>query len=341
MTHSLLDDTRTEAVIGTAATLPPELAQYLGEQSPSLSSLGFDLVRTIEGRHSELLEFRPRHVLVKRITRSRNPATARATVTREFAALQTLAGLVDSELKGSIPRPLLVLPDANTLVLECLRGTPLVRVLKRDANRMMGIFRRTRARKTGILVGQWLHRFHHATRQPPLHHDHPVYLAQLAKQLEHCDEIKLGSAADEVLELASRASQRVHGQVVPCAARHGDFIPQNILVDGSNVRVVDFENFRERDVVYGDAGTFVAYLTMLGGRPLYSTAALRAMTAGFLAGYGREVRDTVFDLYILKSQVTNASMFQRRPGLRGVVANLQSFRHRILDSARALPGSHR
>jgi hypothetical protein len=345
MSRLLWDSIVADTGRPVSTTPPAELVQCLEQQPPCLSDLGLDFVRTIKGRHSELREFRSRRddgtasVLIKRITRSRSPAAATATVVREFNALDMLSRRLEPELNASIPRAFFVIPDSSILLLERLEGVPLSNLLKRDANRLTGLLRGERACRAGFLAGQWLRQFHDATRQPPILHDHQAYVADLTRQLQRCEKIGLDSAAEEILGIASRASQQADRKCLSAAARHGDFIPQNILVNPSSVAVIDFENFSEQDAVYQDLGTFIAYLTMLEGRPVYSARALRAMTASFRAGYGQPDQDRMLDLYVLKAQITTAAEFRPRRGLRALLGNTRTLRAQILNSARALVGT--
>lgn len=316
--------------------LSPVFIERLKEESPDFSETGYRVARRRQGRHSELLEFQDSDLVVKRITRSRTPATARATVVREFSALNVLAKRLSLELRGTIPRALLVLPDSNTLVLGRVPGTPLRQIMKLKANRLTGWWWGRGASEIGFRVGEWLRKFHASTAQEDVVHDHDAYFEKLTRQVAQCRAVRLGDAAAEILERANEISQRNHGKRVPAAARHGDFIPQNILVGASGVSLVDFENFSEQAMTFEDAADFVAYNLMLTGRPFYSQRSLEAMNAGFFAGYGPITPEAVFNLHVLKAQATNAAMFQPAKGFWRRLGNFHRFRARLLSSARGL-----
>lgn len=319
------------------SVLPITLFERLQEGSSEFSDISCSLVRKRQGRHSELLQFRDPDLVVKRITRSRNPATARATVLREFEALTGLWKRLDSELKVTIPRALLVLPEARTLVLGRLSGTPLPKVMRWKANRLTGAFWRRGAWNVGFQLGDWLRKFHSATAEEDLFHDHEEYHEQLSRDLSRCKStIGLGNTAKEILDHATEISKRSRGDSVPTAARHGDFIPQNILIARSGVRIVDFENFSTRAVTFEDAGTFIGYIRMLQTGPFYSRGSLKRMNEGFVTGYGQVAQETILNLYILKAQVTIAAMVQSTGGIRSKLGYHHRFPARLLASARNL-----
>jgi hypothetical protein len=53
------------------------------------------------------------------------------------------------------------------------------------------------------------------------------------------------------------------------AASHGEFLRQNIMISKTEVGVVDFDTFRSAGSVHRDIGTFLAYVGLLAGKPLF------------------------------------------------------------------------
>jgi aminoglycoside phosphotransferase (APT) family kinase protein len=143
------------------------------------------------------------------------------------------------------------------------------------------------------------------------------------------------------------ASNRIEGHPIPAAARQGDFIPQNILVDGTRIGVVDFESFSEADSIYEDVGTFVAYLQALSALPYYSQKALERLAASFLRAYGLEGDEVALGLYRARALVVFMSeidletkaLFGRRR-LRSLQAQLQQIcvELDVADTARTVGG---
>ena len=108
-----------------------------------------------------------------------------------------------------------------------------------------------------------------------------------------------------ILNKATCESLKLEGQLLPTAARHGDFTPRNILCDKQDcIRVFDFEHFGECIPIYEDVSSFIAYLALMRGQPYYSQDALEIMINGFLIGYGDILGSELLSLYSLKSAVT-------------------------------------
>lgn len=281
------------------------------------------LAKRFKARHSEFMEYencadaQALQILVKHITQGRTPNAAEECVIREYNALVALRRKGLLELGAGVPAPLAMFPKAGVLIMEKLPGTPLDVILKRKANFLIGVCWRVKASEVGCRVARWLKQFHLATSRPVGSHKSSSYLASLAASLDRCVQKGLShKAANEVRKMAEDASQIFEGETARTAARHGDFIPQNILVDGGSVALVDFENFSERDLIYEDMGTFLAYLRLQAGSPLYSRLALKAVTDGFLSGYGEDVSAGLLSLYTVKSAVKNAAEFQPNGGIR-------------------------
>jgi hypothetical protein len=305
------------------------------EQHRALKSWQLKLLRRSAGRHSEIFEYqateRPYPVVVKRILDSIRPENARAAIVREFESLQTVRRCLPQQMCGTVPEPLMVLPDSRALVLQALAGRPLTAVLKWEANRLVGPLRRRRMTALGELTGSWLKQLHQATLAEPLHHDSAAFLDALEVRFAQCRRVGVSDHAIDGLRRAlAGASNRIEGRPIPAAARQGDFIPQNILVDGARIGVVDFESFSESDSIYEDVGTFVSYLQALSAFPYYSQKALVRLASSFLHAYGLKGDEVALKLYRARALVVfmseidieNRALYGRRR-LRSLQAQLQ------------------
>ncbi len=278
------------------------------EDHRALKSWRLELRRRSSGRHSEILEFdsleRSHGVVVKRISDHVTPDEAEAAVVREFESLRFLRTQLPPQLLETVPKPLMVLRGSTALVLEALAGRPLNIILKREANTLIGPLRRTRMFSLGQLAGRWLRDLHQATSRTTSRHDSAEFLAMLQSRLARC---RIAGMPDDLIESTRRAlseaSHRIEGQPLPAAARQGDFIPQNILVDGDQLRVVDFENFCQSDSIYQDVATFFAYVQALSAVPYYSQRALRKLGHGFLHAYGVAGNEFPLKLYLARAIV--------------------------------------
>jgi aminoglycoside phosphotransferase (APT) family kinase protein len=282
------------------------------KEHPALAGRDLKLVGRMQITHSEILEYWDRsvpgsqHLIVKRIIRSQTPSAAALAVTKEFQALHALDRVTRGALEGSVPRAVLVIPEAHAIVLEKLPGRALDRLLKLWANRVAWTLRKKQLRVVGRLVGIWLAQFHRITRRSFIGHDSKSFLKELRSILDRCLNRGLEEPeAEAILTRATRLSMKLEGHLVPFAAKHGDFTPRNVLFDRQDrISLVDFENFSECCPVYEDVGSFVAYLALLKGRPYYSWEALDTVTRSFLNGYGIEPETELLSLYALKLGVT-------------------------------------
>jgi len=278
----------------------------------SLKSWRLELLRKSSGRHSQILKYRSQErscqVIVKRINDSIKAENAIAAILHEFESLVTVRDRLPAHFLDTVPKPLMVLPDSRALVLNALSGTPLSVILKREANRFVGPFRRMRMQALGRLIGEWLRQFHESTRTDPIPHDSRVFLDALEERFVQCRTVGLAQdSIDTVRRLISSASDRWEGHPVPAAATQGDFIPQNLLVDGGRLAVVDFEAFCQRQATYEDVAIFLAYIQAMSTFPYYSQAALQRLTDSFLHAYGLTVDGPLLKLYLAASLVVLVS----------------------------------
>jgi aminoglycoside phosphotransferase (APT) family kinase protein len=248
--------------------------------------------RRVSHRHSELIVLRvePRDgrggetVCVKRLT-DWNPAKPRGMhVQREFEILQHVASTLPPRLAASFPRAVAVLPEHGAIIASYLPGVPLSRVLQRHANRITGPWQHQRCRALGNEIGRWLRDFQAATRQAPATFDREAFLRHFGTRCQRVGSRLPSSAVESFLDLASNLTSALQGTTVPRAARHGDFIPQNILVSGtSQIGLVDVESFSLEGSAYPDPAMLLAYVLLLERSAGYSSGAIRRFRDGFLA----------------------------------------------------------
>lgn len=105
----------------------------------------------------------------------------------------------------------------------------------------------------------------------------------------------------------SASGNEIDGKVLPAAARHGDFIPQNMLVTRDRISLVDFEAFRQHAVIYEDLAQFSAHLLLMSQSALYDARTARAMLLAFLNAYGEKVTAAVWKFYLLGASIMEAS----------------------------------
>src|SRR5438477_4426814 len=245
---------------------------------PAFTGGTLKFVRRLSARHSGLLEYsfcsqgEIKSVVVKQ--QAPDPNSERATL-QEFANLERARNLLGLVLGRTVPEPLLAQAKRGLLVTSKIPGVPLTLILKKYANRLVGPFRGHTLGEIARSVGRWLRDFQDATHGEPVPYNRDSYLADLEKRLLQVQEKGFEpSLIREILQKASLRSAPLNGRLISTAAKHGDFIPQNILIERAGVGVVDFEGFVEREAVYDDLGMFLGYILVLGGRALYSRQSL-------------------------------------------------------------------
>jgi len=163
---------------------------------------------------------------------------------------------------------------------------PFSDVLHWRANQVSGLFQRTRLRHTGHAIGTWLRAFQTATARPAVEFTSGPFLEALDVQLERVRRRHPPTIVSGLSDLGHRLAHQLSGARAAQAARHGDFIPQNILLtEGNKVRIVDLENFVPGASAYEDPGMLFAYLLLLEASPAYSAKAVGACREAFWSAY--------------------------------------------------------
>jgi Phosphotransferase enzyme family len=327
----------TDHVDFRSATIE-EFQEQLLSRLPDLQFVG-----TYHTKNSEVFEYTRRGspdgrpVLVKWKRRCVPTETSAAAAIREFSALETVWKRSGWALDGSIPRPIALLPELGAFVTEKLPGESLRGILRREGNLLVGPFRRKRLGQIGWLTGKWARKFHDATLGKPQAHDSQQFLTKVRSWVEQCSDGGMEApATEEIWELSAKLSQKMEGAFAAAAASHGDFNPGNILVEGDQIAVVDFEDFRDCDVVYEDLGMMNAYLGLLKLSFDYCGPAIAEMMR-FLEGYGNRENRELLPLYTVRAALNIMAFQLRNPeGGRMSARKLRLQQHRVLTMARML-----
>lgn len=225
-------------------------------------------------------------------------------LTTEFCVLERIWNSAHASFQTTIPRPVALLPEAGAAVFEAVQGTPMTTLLKRQANLLTGPFCMRKMCRVARRCGDWLRSFHAFTAKPVAEHDSGHYVAKLSYWLGKSERRGLETeTAKSLWDAANRACENFVTVPVAMAGVHGDFIPQNILVSGNRIFVIDFASFKEPEPIYEDLGLFVAYLRLLAGARPYSGRTILAMTRAFLDGYGADQPTISLNLYVLKAML--------------------------------------
>ena len=277
-------------------------------KQPAFADTSMKRTRWFPARHSQVVEYNiysddaQQKIVVKR-----EPLCDKGyRASLEFDNLVKARSMLGEELMRSVAEPLLALPDAGILVTRKLLGTSLALLLKKYGNRLCGPFFCAAVAEKTRLAGTWLKSFQEATRAEPIVFNQSCFLADVEKRLSRLEgrgfDPKLGR---ELLEKMSLHSARLSGRLVPAAARHGDFVPQNIIVLQDRVGIVDFEAFAERESVYYDPAMFLGHLLVLRTRAPYSPVSLDVARVAFLSGFcGKGCIDQdLFSIYYIQAVI--------------------------------------
>lgn len=146
---------------------------------------------------------------------------------------------VGAPLDSSIPRSFVNVDEHGVaLVQEVMHGRSLARLI--------GLPERHLESKTNDLfaVTRWIGDLH----SRPVDADHrwgETDIARLETELDaFAGRFALSDDESELFTRTRRLAEELRGAVVPAVWEHGDFTPWNVLRDGDDIRVVDWESTR-------------------------------------------------------------------------------------------------
>ena len=164
--------------------------------------------------------------------------------------------------------------------------------------------RRTRLlRQAARVCGDWIATFHQATRTGEVVLEGPT-LAEEVEQplLRYVEAVASPEQAEQVRPLIERTRAALAGAKVLLAQQHGDFWPGNVLWDGRQPAVLDWERSRPHSIPLGDP---LFYLSSLAGDSIFTPrggvmyapnafrqlwlapSSLHTLVLEFLSGYAR------------------------------------------------------
>jgi hypothetical protein len=288
----------------------PSLAEVLQclAQHPSLGPLDLEIAGRYGSRTSEVLECKQRDgrnsptLMLKYKKPPVSRVDSREQTKREYENLQEMWSRSGERMRRTLPRPVALLPEIGAAVFERVPGMPLSDFLKLHGNRLVGRFRRGAIRRMAWDAGQWLRALHASSNPQIILDDAKPHLAKLAYWL--CRALQGGldrTSAIEVWSSATIAANRVRGIPISYSHVHGDFMPQNIIVQHDNIGVIDFGSYRGPEAVYEDLGLFLANCHLIATNWAYSSVLTGDLEASFLDGYGGGLDPNWLFLYVMKS----------------------------------------
>jgi len=267
------------------------------------------LINRITSRHAEVAMFRVRGanggslVAVKHVRV--NGVPAKNSIQSEFRILRELEDTLGESLSRSIPRPLLLLENEGTIVFTFVPGIPFDRLLRQHANFLtarLNVLGTRALERHAHRIGQWLRSFHGATAVSNQTFDPSCFCAELDSLIEKCASCGLEPAVlEHIREEARQQSAEVFGKPMCAAATHGDFLPQNILLEDGEPGVIDFASCSRSAPVYVDLAHFAGYLLILSRKSLYDGKTIESIIQEFWKGYAKELDPTILRLYVLRA----------------------------------------
>jgi hypothetical protein len=207
------------------------------------STVRYFLVRTSAGSRRLVAKTTVHHDANRAATERENQALV------EFRVLQRLYPRFKETEQCSVARPLLVLAERETYVMEFVEGGLLADQL--GAARWLGSPRRFRTVSEYLYrCGCWLRHFQEFT-EPRL--AGPEAAAGVVRLAEHWLDLleeagqphRMPALTARVRDFVRKQYDRLTGMQIPVAGRHGDFGPWNVLVGSNGVTGLDFLGYQE------------------------------------------------------------------------------------------------
>ena len=211
-----------------------------------------------------------------------------------------------SERGLGVAKPIACFPESLAIVTEEAPGETLAALLRRElrwsvsadgVRKLTAIFER---------IGAWLWAFQARSRRPGAlsldgireYLDDRLQLL-VAMRAAGFDADRRNAALRQFDSLAERVppSHRVLVQV------HGDFCPENVLVDGERITVIDFA--AERGSALHDLTHLHCYMGTLYSKPWMSRATIDSLQQALLRGYDRSLApaEPLFQLLVMQHTV--------------------------------------
>ncbi len=205
----------------------------------------------------------------------------------EYNALEEAREYFDTRHNYSVPRPRLLLPDLDLLIMDFVPGEslePSLAALKFTARRDSW---RTLVRQFWKL-GRWLHYYQQSGPRES------AGIEALDSVIQHCDHRLQIVEATRHRWLPAQFRSRVLRRIEAWTKRltepvlrtrcHGDFGPWNALVHGLELTILDFSVARQDCAAIDPLGVLV-YLEAQRHAPSFSGRRVRQLQQIFLRGY--------------------------------------------------------
>jgi Phosphotransferase enzyme family len=144
--------------------------------------------------------------------------------------------------------------------------------------------------------GQWLTIFQDITREKAQGNLQPHDVVRdidlrLSKLVQKHGEFFSSQLRRQVLNYSERQALKVQDADLRLCGVHGDFCPANILVNGREITVLDFEMFKVGSI-YQDFTYYLRHLETLSQKPVFRPKTLSILREAFVIGYDKNIDTT-------------------------------------------------
>ncbi len=262
------------------------------------------------------------HPINKAITEKENQAVV------EYNILKFLYQKYQNVNNCSVPRPILVMPEKETYLMEFVDGT-----LLSDQFRYARYFSNKKnfnvLRSQIFNCGKWLKNFQKITGLKKMGPE------ALRPVIERCDErLRLieaskgprcpGNLREKVLGEIDNHLKKISKNEVLVSGSHSDFTPINILVNSSHVTVIDFLGYNMNPVPV-DLFKFLVFLENDKNSLFSSRSRQKKIRDSFIAGYGQAT-------HIPLSVLIICEILQRVVSLWGCISTPPKKIHHIFET---------
>ncbi len=223
-------------------------------------------------------------------------------------------------LSGSPFPPLRAIGDFSehrAIITEKVQGVKLNDLIRRHATRLHPGSCLSRLRQHCGEAGRWL-RWVHERSQQGMRHPYPprAFVERLEREALECVPLGLDPGlVGPILARTRQIIERHASDTWPVVAAHNDFTPENIMVTGRGIVVVDYQAVEPSSTPYPDLALFLTYLETFAKYPLYRATALRTLQAAFLEGYGEPWPSLeILTLFEIQALLTLYAYAARRGG---------------------------
>ena len=176
-----------------------------------------------------------------------------AALGREHAALLSLHGRLDEELRATLPLPLAAVEEGGlmTFAEAYMPGRSMYFEMRNSwlpRRRAEGHFR---------IARNWLVRFQKATRVGEAQLGGQLSDEHVVQPLREYQRLCSPAAAErKFIAEVMRKAQSVKHERLPVVAGQGDFWARNLILNGGGLGVLDWENYGERGTPFSDLFLF-------------------------------------------------------------------------------------